>query len=298
MNFLPDVYVPCEICHGARYNRETLEVHFKGKTIAEVLDMPIEEAARRSSRRSRRSAGTCDARRRRAWATCGSGQPAPTLSGGEAQRVKLAAELQKRQTGRTIYVLDEPTTGPALRGHPQAARRARPARRPGQLGDRHRAQPRRHQDRGLGHRHGARGRVGRRHGRRPGHPGAGRAGGGLAHRALPARTCCAGRTPDKAPGAAAPPYPVAPKVPAPPAERRRRSAPGAAGPAGPRARPRCARRPHGTCPRCGRGTRPPGRASTETQAGPAVALELQPDPVALRVGPDPDAAVAGRLVRP
>ncbi|WP_068425363.1 excinuclease ABC subunit UvrA [Piscicoccus intestinalis] len=110
MNFLPDVYVPCEVCHGARYNRETLEVHFKGKTIAEVLDMPIEEATEFFA------AVPAIARHMRTLNDVGLGyvrlgQPAPTLSGGEAQRVKLAAELQKRSTGRTIYVLDEPTTG-------------------------------------------------------------------------------------------------------------------------------------------------------------------------------------------
>ncbi len=110
MNFLPDVYVPCEVCDGKRYNRETLEVHFKGKTIAEVLDMPIEEAL------SFFAAVPPIARHLATLVDVGlgyvrMGQSAPTLSGGEAQRVKLAAELQKRSTGRTIYVLDEPTTG-------------------------------------------------------------------------------------------------------------------------------------------------------------------------------------------
>ncbi|MGL5866518.1 MAG: excinuclease ABC subunit UvrA [Dermatophilaceae bacterium] len=110
MNFLPDVYVPCEVCHGARYNRETLEVHFKGKTIADVLDMPIEEAAEFFS------AVPAIARHMTTLNDVGLGyvrlgQSAPTLSGGEAQRVKLASELQKRSTGRTVYVLDEPTTG-------------------------------------------------------------------------------------------------------------------------------------------------------------------------------------------
>jgi excinuclease ABC subunit A len=110
MNFLPDVYVPCEVCHGSRYNRETLEVHFKGKTVAEVLDMPIEEAAEFFAAVPKIS------RYLRTLVDVGLGyvrlgQPAPTLSGGEAQRVKLAAELQKRSNGRTIYVLDEPTTG-------------------------------------------------------------------------------------------------------------------------------------------------------------------------------------------
>jgi excinuclease ABC subunit A len=110
MNFLPDVYVPCEVCHGARYNRETLEVHYKGKTISEVLDMPIEEALEFFG------PIPAIARHLQTLADVGlgyvrMGQSAPTLSGGEAQRVKLAAELQKRSTGRTIYVLDEPTTG-------------------------------------------------------------------------------------------------------------------------------------------------------------------------------------------
>ncbi len=110
MNFLPDVYVPCEVCHGARYNRETLEVHYKGKTIAEVLDMPIEEAVEFFEAIppiARHLSTLCDV----GLGYVRLGQPAPTLSGGEAQRVKLASELQKRSTGRTVYVLDEPTTG-------------------------------------------------------------------------------------------------------------------------------------------------------------------------------------------
>ena len=110
MNFLPDVYVPCEVCHGARYNRETLEVHYKGKTIAQVLDMPIEIAHQffESVPTIARYLKTlCDV----GLGYVRLGQSAPTLSGGEAQRVKLATELQRRSTGRTIYVLDEPTTG-------------------------------------------------------------------------------------------------------------------------------------------------------------------------------------------
>ncbi|BCJ63228.1 excinuclease ABC subunit UvrA [Polymorphospora rubra] len=110
MNFLPDVYVPCEVCKGARYNRETLEVHYKGRTISEVLEMPIEEAAEFFA------AIPAIHRHLKTLVDVGLGyvrlgQPAPTLSGGEAQRVKLASELQKRSSGRTVYVLDEPTTG-------------------------------------------------------------------------------------------------------------------------------------------------------------------------------------------
>ena len=110
MNFLPDVYVPCEVCHGSRYNRETLEVHFKGRTVADVLDMPIEEANEFFA------AVPAISRHLRTLVEVGLGyvrlgQSAPTLSGGEAQRVKLASELQRRSTGRTAYVLDEPTTG-------------------------------------------------------------------------------------------------------------------------------------------------------------------------------------------
>jgi excinuclease ABC subunit A len=110
MNFLPDVYVPCEVCHGARYNRDTLQVHYKGKTIAEVLDMPIDEAVEFFAPLPR------IARHLQTLKDVGLGyvrlgQPATTLSGGEAQRVKLASELQRRSTGATLYVLDEPTTG-------------------------------------------------------------------------------------------------------------------------------------------------------------------------------------------
>ena len=110
MQFLPDVYVPCEVCHGARYNEDTLQVHYKGKSIAEILDMPIEQAA------TFFEAVPAIHRHLRTLVDVGLGyvrlgQPATTLSGGEAQRVKLATELQRRSTGRTIYVLDEPTTG-------------------------------------------------------------------------------------------------------------------------------------------------------------------------------------------
>ena len=110
MHFLPDIYVPCEQCHGKRYNRETLDIRFKGKTIADVLDMPVEEALEFFAHipKIRRRLQTLhdvglDYMRL--------GQPATTLSGGEAQRIKLASELAKVATGRTLYILDEPTTG-------------------------------------------------------------------------------------------------------------------------------------------------------------------------------------------
>ncbi|HET7483042.1 MAG TPA: excinuclease ABC subunit A, partial [Actinomycetota bacterium] len=110
MHFLPDVYVPCEVCKGKRYNRETLEVRYKGKNISEVLEMSVSEAAEFFS------AIPPIARHMNTLRDVGLGyiklgQPAPTLSGGEAQRVKLATELSKRSTGKTLYILDEPTTG-------------------------------------------------------------------------------------------------------------------------------------------------------------------------------------------
>jgi excinuclease ABC subunit A len=110
MHFLPDVYVPCEVCKGKRYNRETLEVRYKGKNISEVLDMSVDEAC------GFFSAIPPIARHMTTLRDVGLGyiklgQPAPTLSGGEAQRVKLASELSKRSTGKTLYILDEPTTG-------------------------------------------------------------------------------------------------------------------------------------------------------------------------------------------
>ena len=110
MHFLPDVYVPCEQCHGKRYNKETLEVRFKGKTIADVLDMPVEQALEffvHIPKVHRRLQTLSDV----GLGYLRLGQPATTLSGGEAQRVKLATELSKIATGRTLYILDEPTTG-------------------------------------------------------------------------------------------------------------------------------------------------------------------------------------------
>jgi len=110
MHFLPDVYVTCDVCKGKRYNRETLEVLFKGKSIADVLDMTVEEAADffKAVPRVRETFNTLH---RVGLDYIHVGQQATTLSGGEAQRVKLAKELSKRATGRTLYILDEPTTG-------------------------------------------------------------------------------------------------------------------------------------------------------------------------------------------
>ena len=184
MNFLPDVYVPCEVCHGARYNRETLEVHYKGKTIAEVLDMPIEEAV------DFFAAIPAIARHMKTLVEVGLGyvrlgQPATTLSGGEAQRVKLSSELQKRSTGRTVYVLDEPTTGLHFEDIRKLLAGAGSPRRPGEHGAGDRAQPRRDQDRRLAGRHGPGGRQARRHPGRRGHPGAGRRPSGQLHGGVP-----------------------------------------------------------------------------------------------------------------
>ena len=110
MHFLPDVYVPCDVCKGRRYNRETLEVQFRGKSIADVLDMTVEEALNffENQPRIRQKLQTLyDV----GLTYIHLGQSATTLSGGEAQRVKLATELSRRDTGRTLYILDEPTTG-------------------------------------------------------------------------------------------------------------------------------------------------------------------------------------------
>ena len=114
MQFLPDVTVPCEVCCGQRYNREALEIRFRGKTIAEVLDMTVSEALELFERfpRVKRVLDTLQAT---GLGYIRLGQPATTLSGGEAQRIKLASELARRSTGRTLYVLDEPTTGLSFR---------------------------------------------------------------------------------------------------------------------------------------------------------------------------------------
>ena len=166
MHFLPDVYVTCEVCKGRRYNRETLEVKYKGRTISDVLEMSVDEALeffqnippikRHMQTLSDVGLGYIKL-----------GQPAPTLSGGEAQRIKLSSELHKRATGNTVYILDEPTTGAALRGHPEAPGRPAATGRDGEHGARDRAQPRRGEDGRLADRPRA---GGRRPGRRGGRP--------------------------------------------------------------------------------------------------------------------------------
>ena len=138
MHFLPDVYVPCDVCHGKRYNRETLEVQYKGKNITEVLDLTVEQAHEFFK------PVPVIARKLNTLLDVGLGyirlgQSATTLSGGEAQRVKLSLELSKRDTGRTLYILDEPTTGPAFSRHRVAARSDSSFARSGQYGGDHRA---------------------------------------------------------------------------------------------------------------------------------------------------------------
>ena len=170
MHFLPDVYVPCEVCKGARYNRDTLDITFKGKNIAEVLDLSCEEALEFFANQP------AIARHLQTLVDVGLGyvrlgQPAPTLSGGEAQRVKLSTELAKRSTGHTHLHPRRADHRPALRGRPPAARRAAATGRHGQHGAGDRAQPRRHQDRRLDHRPRPRGRRRRRtRDRRRAHP--------------------------------------------------------------------------------------------------------------------------------
>ena len=183
MHFLPDIYVECEACHGRRYNRETLEVKYKGASIADVLDMTVTQAAEflqhvpkiRQKLETLRDVGL---------GYIGLGQAATTLSGGEAQRIKLSKELAKKGTGRTVYILDEPTTGLHFDDIKQLLDGAQLAGRAGQHGHRHRAQPRRHQDRRLRDRPRPRRRRRRRQRRRAGTPEDVARVGGVAHRRL------------------------------------------------------------------------------------------------------------------
>ena len=165
MHFLPDVYVTCEVCKGHRYNRETLEVQFKGKSIADVLDMTIDEAVEffAAVPSIREKFATLQ---RVGLGYVKVGQPATTLSGGEAQRVKLCKELSRRATGRTLYMLDEPTTGLHFHDIAKLLEVLHELVDNGNTRRRDRAQSRGHQDRRLGHRHGARGRRRRRRGGR------------------------------------------------------------------------------------------------------------------------------------
>ena len=184
MQFLPDVTVPCEVCKGARYNREALEIRFKGKNIAEVLDMTVTEALEhfanipriRNRLQTMYDVGLGYIRL---------GQPATHLSGGEAQRVKLSTELSKRATGSTLYILDEPTTGPVVRGLRVPAAGAAPAGRRGQQRHTDRAPPGPDQERRLDHRPGP-GRRGCGRARDRGRDAGGDGGdGALAHGPVP-----------------------------------------------------------------------------------------------------------------
>ena len=160
MHFLPDVYVPCDVCKGRRYNKETLEVRYKGRNIYEVLDMTVDEACEFFANVPK-IARRLETMREVGLGYVKLGQSSTTLSGGEAQRAKLATELSRRSTGKTIYILDEPTTGLHVADVHRLGCAAK-ARGRGEHGRRHRAQPRRHQGRGLYPRSRSRGRRRRR----------------------------------------------------------------------------------------------------------------------------------------
>ena len=171
MDFLADVWVTCPVCQGKRFSRETLHVRFKGKSIADVLDMDVQEALEHFANIPK-IAAMLQTLHDVGLDYIKLGQPSPTLSGGEAQRIKLARELVKKGTGKTLYILDEPTTGLHFDDVPQAAGCASWFYRSGQHGRGDRAQPRRREDGRLGHRPWARRRcrrwVGRRRGPAPG----------------------------------------------------------------------------------------------------------------------------------
>ena len=184
MQFLADVYVPCEVCKGRRYNREALEIHFKGRSIADVLEMTIEEAVEVFSAVPN-VASKLRVLREVGLGYVHLGQPATTLSGGEAQRVKLATELSRRATGRTLYLLDEPTTGLHFADVEKLLQVLHRLVDAGQHRPRHRAQPRRDQDGRLDRRPRAGRRVPGRPDRRRGDARAGRREPGLGDRRVP-----------------------------------------------------------------------------------------------------------------
>ena len=190
MHFLPDVYVPCEVCKGKRYNAQTLEIKYHGKTISDILEMRVDEAAEFFTNipRVRTKLSTiCDV----GLGYIKMGQPATTLSGGEAQRVKLATELSRRSTGRTFYVLDEPTTGLHFADIHKLLEVLQRLVKLGNISARYRAQPRRHQDRRLPYRPRTRGRRSRGHGDRVGYAGRSRGQRSFATRATISFRYCA-----------------------------------------------------------------------------------------------------------
>ena len=168
MNFLPDLYVACPVCEGKRFNRQTLEIRYRDRSIADVLDMRVEEAAEffENFPVIARLVGSLQ---EVGLGYITLGQPSTTLSGGEAQRIKLATELSRVDTGKTVYILDEPTTGLHFDDIRKLLARAGPAGRPGQYGAGDRAQSRRDQDGRLDHRPRARRRRRRRAGGRHRH---------------------------------------------------------------------------------------------------------------------------------
>ncbi len=184
MHFLPDIYVTCDVCGGRRYNRETLQVLYKGKSIADVLEMTVEQALE-IFQNVPPIANICRTLVDVGLGYIQLGQSATTLSGGEAQRIKLARELARRSTGRTLYLLDEPTTGLHFDDIDKLLGVLRSLDGEGQHRHRHRAQPRRHQHRRLGPRPRARGRRRRRPHRRRGDARGRRGDEGLAHRPVP-----------------------------------------------------------------------------------------------------------------
>ena len=188
MHFLPDVYVPCEQCHGKRYNRETLDVRFKGKTIADVLDMPVEEALEFFAAHPEDPPAAGDAATTSGSATSGSASRRRRCRAARRSASSSRPSCRRSRPGATLYILDEPTTGLHFADVQRLLEVLHRLVDAGQPRRRHRAQPRRHQDRRPAHRHGPRGRRGGRHGRRRRHARGGRRHARLAHRRVPARS--------------------------------------------------------------------------------------------------------------